>query len=56
MEAYMKTGHNGFSDTKESKMLENICKCSHDVHRTENLYSVYWGCENGLSLILLSLF
>lgn len=41
MEAYMQTSHNGFSDTKESKLLENISKCSHAVHSTEYLYSVY---------------
>lgn len=52
MEAYMKIGHNGFSDTKESKMLENISKCSHNVNSTEYLYSVYWAVIMGCLLLL----
>lgn len=48
----MKIGHNGFSDTKESKMLENISKCSHNVNSTEYLYSVYWAVIMGCLLLL----
>lgn len=52
MEVYMKIGHNGFSDTKESKMLENISKCSHNVNSTGWLYSVYWAVIMGCLLLL----
>lgn len=46
----METAHNGFSDTKDSKMWENISKCSHDENTA--ICICILGYENELSVFL----